>query len=106
MKKRLSLVFAAVMALCVLFSFTASADTGPKPSVRINFENMGEEICYATLLSLRESSGPARVWDGIEEPDYYIGHESGKEQIGGEGDAIWKEMVEYTDTDNYYFLQM
>ena len=105
MKKRLSLFLVAVTALCILFSFTASADTGPKPSVRIEFENMSDEICYATLLSLRECSGPARVWDGIEEPDYYIGHESGKEHSSGEGDTIWKKMVEYTDTDNYYFLQ-
>ena len=105
MKKRLSLVLISVVLLSILFSFTASADTGPKPSVRIEFKNMGEEICYATLLSQRECSGPARVWDGIEEPDYYIGHESGREQSNAEGEIVWKNMVEYTDPDNYYFLQ-
>ena len=33
----------------------ASADTGSKASVRINFENMGDELCYGTLLSKKQA---------------------------------------------------
>ena len=45
-----------VMLLCAVFiitnlSLTASADTGPKASVRILFENMGDELCYGTSVS-------------------------------------------------------
>lgn len=30
---------------------TARADSGPKPSVRIQFKNMGDDLCCGTLLS-------------------------------------------------------
>lgn len=102
-----SLYFAAVLffvfALPFFSSFfsaeksvTASADTGPKPSVRITFENMGDTLCYGTLLSLEPSTGPDSVWDGTEE---------GKYIPGGVPEEIWRAFVDYEDTDGYYFLQ-
>lgn len=72
MKKKLSLITITVSLMCLLFSFTASADTGPKPSVIITFEGLSDDVCYATLLSYRDSSGPARCWNGKEAPDYYV----------------------------------
>ena len=56
-----------LVLVAVAFPITANADMGPKPSVRIRFENMGDALCYGTLLSERESTGPASVWDGTEE---------------------------------------
>lgn len=70
-------------------------DTGPKPSVQITFENMGDEECYGTLLSKDSTTGPASAWDGTEEniSDYGLDHD------------VWKAFVDYKDSDGYYFLQ-
>lgn len=77
-------------------SMAASADTGPKPSVRITFENMDDTLCYGTLLSLEPSTGPSSVWDGTEERKYIP---------YGVPEEIWRAFVEYEDADGYYFLQ-
>lgn len=74
----------------------ASADTGPKPSVSVTFENMGDELCYGTLLSKTPSTGPARAWDGTED---------GKYIYEGSDEAVWRAFVEYKDPDGFYFLQ-
>lgn len=42
-------------------------EMGPKASVRIQFEHMGDELCYGTLLSKEKSTGPASAWDGRTE---------------------------------------
>lgn len=76
---------------------TAYADMGPKPSVNITFQNMGDELCYGTLLSKNASAGPSSAWDGKE----------GHEYIDGDlGREIWEAFVEYEDSDGYYFLQI
>lgn len=74
----------------------ASADTGPKPSVRVTFENMGDELCYGTLLSKTPSTGPAHAWDGTEDGKYI--HE-------GADEAVWRAFTEFKDEDGFYFLQ-
>ncbi len=95
--KKTSLIFVVVLTFLsvLLFPITADADTGPKPSVRIQFQNMGDELCYGTLLSEKESTGPATVWDGdenkIENLDLDL--------------EVWKAFVYYKDADSYYFLQ-
>ena len=69
-KRKQSQILAILLCLVLVvatFPITANADMGPKASVRIWFENMGDEVCYGTLLSERESTGPASVWDGTEE---------------------------------------
>lgn len=85
------------------FSIAVSADTGPKASVRILFKNMDDELCYGTLLSKNQSTGPSSAWDGTavnakhNENDYYsyatLNYET------------WKAFTEYEDADGYYFLQ-
>lgn len=107
MKKKLFSIALTVILLCMLFSFTASADTGPKPSVNITFQNMGDEVCYGTLLSLKDSWGPARAWNGKEAPDYYVWEGDAveyKDENGTHKD-IWQKMVEYEDADGFFFLQ-
>ena len=74
----------------------ASADTGPKPSVRVTFENMGDELCYGTLLSKTPSTGPARAWDGTE---------NGKYIYEGADEVVWRAFTEFKDEDGFYFLQ-
>ena len=99
MKKRMyvglfMLLFCMIFAVTAL-PITANADMGPKPSVRIQFKNMGDDLCYGTLLSKEACTGPARVWDGT----------SRNEQLYDLDRDIWKAFVDYKDPDGYYFLQ-
>ncbi len=91
----------SVLILTALFSITASADFGPKPSVRIELCGIGDEVCYATLLSKTESTGPSSAWNGDEE---YANHKGISEYYPLEYE-IWLAFVEYEDSDGYYFLQ-
>ena len=50
MKKFMTLLLCSIVLL-VSFPMTAKADFGPKPSVQIDFEGLGDELCYGTLLS-------------------------------------------------------
>ena len=79
----------------MMFPIGVSGDTGPKPSVRIQFKNMGDELCYGTLLSKEESTGPAWAWDGKEE----------NINLNFVDRDIWEAFVSYEDSDGYYFLQ-
>ena len=94
--KKFACVVLAAVILFIALPITAKADTGPKPSVVVNFKNMGDELCYATLLSVGRSTGPHSAWDGIEGHENYA--ESEKE--------IWQAFVDYVDEDGYYFLQI
>ena len=107
MGKRTHSQILAVLLYLVLvamaFPITANADMGPKPSVRIRFENMGDALCYGTLLSERESTGPASVWDGTEEHARIDEEEyPGSNYLVRE---VWEAFVAYQDPDGYYFLQ-
>lgn len=97
--KKLSKIMAILCTVLawMIFYLPVNADTGPKPSVRVNFENMDDELCYGTLLSKTSSTGPHSVWDGDENHiyNYYI--------IDSD---IWRAFAEYEDADGYYFLQI
>ena len=103
MKKK-RCIYWMITLLCagIFLPVHVKADMGPKASVHIQFENMSDEICYGTLLSKEESTGPASVWSGWEDdarvnekyPDsYYFPRD------------IWEAFVNYEDPDGYYFLQ-
>lgn len=92
-------IFAALMCaviMVIILPITANADIGPKPSVRVQFKNMADELCYGTLLSKYDTTGPHSAWDGNEEHIYSHNLEP----------DIWRAFVEYEDTDGYYFLQI
>lgn len=91
----LTVILWGAMAL-FLFPTTAYADAGPKPSVHIRFENMGEELCYGTLLAEQEAYGPHSVWDG---------RQSHIDPQGLDLD-IWEAFAGYTDPDGYHFWQV
>lgn len=86
------------------FSIKVNADTGPKPSVYIQFENMGDELCYGTLLSNYPVAGSSRVWDGDPEEAVHNGNENYKNTLLDHD--TWKAFVEYEDPDGYYFVQV
>ena len=95
MKKK-AFVFLLIIIISVsVFPISVHADTGPKPSVQITFVNMGDEVCYGTLLSKHKSTGPASAWDGNEEHIYDNGLDR----------EIWQAFAEHKDTDGFYFLQ-
>ena len=96
MKKRVGCLL--VVCLCLLWALPLSvcADMGPKPSVRVTFVNMGDTLCYGTLLSEAPSTGPQSVWDG--DPDHIYAEGLDRE--------VWQAFADYRDADGYYFLQL
>ncbi len=95
-------IYFVLMAVFML-PIQAHADTGPKPSVRITFTGMEDTLCYGTLLSEADSTGPASAWDGVEE---YARYDKDGSSNGWLPDyEIWKAFVDYNDSDGYYFLQ-
>ena len=90
-----------VFAFIFLFSpILASADSGPKPSVRIV---LPQECAgaYATLLSAEESTGPHSAWDGSEAHAYHDRNED-----WGTPYDVWEAFVSYKDADGFYYLQL
>lgn len=99
-----------VMLLCFVMTFavfpiTARADMGPKPSVRITFENLGDEVCWGTLLSSKESTGPSSAWNGKEEDAQHNENPNGYYSYQKFGYDVWKAFVDYAENDDFYFLQ-
>lgn len=104
MRKWMAMLICIVM-VTALFPITANADTGPKPSVQITFENLGDKECWGTLLSSKQSTGPSSAWDGTEENARH--NENPNEQYSYQpfGYDIWKAFVDYAEKDDFYFLQ-
>ncbi len=92
---RLAAVFLCVLTVAALLPLPTRADTGPKPSVRVTFLGLGNEVCYGTLLSREPSTGPASAWDGDEQHIHLDNLDM----------DIWRAFVEYEDPDGFYFLQ-
>ena len=103
MRKWLTILICLVLAVS-LFPITASADTEPKPSVRITFENLGNEECWGTLLSSKESTGPSSAWNGKEDAQHNE-NPNGYYSYQKFGYDIWKAFVDYAENDDFYFLQ-
>ncbi len=101
-KSLFRLTACAVLTLALL-CVSVCADMGPKPSVRVSFEGLGDDPCFATLLSKQKSTGPATAWDGTDE---HARHNANERYSYSELDyEIWQAFVSYEDADGYYFLQ-
>ncbi|MEL7602134.1 MAG: hypothetical protein AAGU77_03170 [Bacillota bacterium] len=88
---------AAYLLLCVLLAVVmlpmpARADMGPKPSVVVDFKGMAGERYYATLLSLKKSTGPFSAPRGGGDA-YARYHE------GDEGYDVFLKFAGYQDAD-------
>lgn len=94
MKKRYMKFVEIVCATLILFIFiepiAVQADTGPKPSVVVEFEGIEDEIYYVTLLSEVKSTGPWSAGNAYQE--WY------------ENEEVWEKLNAYSDTDGFYFL--
>lgn len=96
MQKRLTSWALVLLLTATLLPVAALADSGPKPSVRVSFQNMEQGLCYGTLLSGTPSTGPASAWNGKEGGVY--------DSMEG-GHPIWEAFQAYDDPDGFYFLQ-
>lgn len=102
MKKFVTMMM-CMLVLCMSYSSVSRADFGPKPSVQIDFEGLGDELCYGTLLSEYESTGPSSAWNGIESDARHNGNEY--YSWATLDYETWKAFVDYEDSDGFYFLQ-
>ena len=89
MKKFMTLLLCSIVVL-VSFPMTARADFGPKPSVQIDFKGLEDELCYGTLLSDRESTGPSSAWDGNESDARHNENEKSAVTAVGMFADMWK----------------
>lgn len=90
MKKRFAAFMLCVLLIIPMLFVSASADTGPKPSVTINFKGLEGKTYYATLMSEEEGTGPWYVEQTYQD---YFGDED-----------IWNAFREYDDADGFYFI--
>lgn len=97
MKRRLFCGSILALLLVCLLPLWAAADTGPKPSIEIMPEGLGEGYYYLTLLSQTESTGPWSKQESFaESQDSYGASEEDK--------AIWTAFNDYEDADGFSFL--
>jgi hypothetical protein len=90
------------MLLCIIlitgmFPLTACADTGPKPSVVVDFIGLEGKTYYATLLSSVKSTGPFSV---LNDDNDYARYKKGDEDY-----EIFQKFAGYQDSEGFYFLQ-
>jgi hypothetical protein len=93
LKKKFLLSLAILFACVFSVPIFASADTGPKASVSVCFQNMKQKNCYVTLLAEETSTGPYSVPASEE---YYS---------KGDNPEVWQKFYDYRDPDGYHFLQ-
>lgn len=101
--RNICVIFVILLFLVGFMPVTAKADMGPKPSVQITFKNMGDELCFGTLLAKNKSTGPYSYWGG---DDKYANHNENE----GYEDALlnyeqWKAFNDFAENDGFYFLQ-
>lgn len=97
MKRRLFCGSILALLLVCLLPLWAAADTGPKPSITVTPEGFGEDVCYLTLLSQTETTGP---WSKQES------FAASKDSYGDpEADeAVWTAFNDYQDAEDFFFL--
>ena len=107
MKRSAKWLLTVFCTLLLLSSFpvTAWADTGPAAAVTVTFENVGDELCYGTLLSETEGSGRWGAWNGRDNARYTNDTIIDPRRCEAPYD-IWKAFVDYEDADGFYFLQL
>ncbi|MBR5746718.1 MAG: hypothetical protein IKX92_05625 [Clostridia bacterium] len=100
---RVFALFAAVLLAASSLPLCAGADTGPKPSVSVKFENLPEGECWATLLSEKAQHGPYEAFPGGDRKEYY---DSNASFSGGKPDYdTWNALTDYADADGFFYLQ-
>lgn len=86
----------SVLCLSGIAPIRASADTGPKPSVRITVNGLGDQECIATLLGSTEMNGPWGEWVGDEWYDTSVPNEFPDTET-------MRLFKDYAEADGFYF---
>lgn len=89
--KKIFQIFLCTISLFLILPLRVNADVGPKPSVRITFQNV-TRTCYVTLLSEQETTGP---FSSITEP--YSSNDAQESEA-------YRIFAEYAETNDFYFL--
>ena len=89
-------VVLSLLLVCLL-PLWAAADTGPKPSIEVTPLDFGEEVCYLTLLSQTETTGPWSKYESFAASRDSYGDPEADE-------VIWTAFNDYEDADGFYFL--
>lgn len=101
--KRIVCIICVFFLLFALLSLPASADTGPKPSLRIQFENIPDAVFYGAILSdgrcpspdlleREESDGLREAREAIaayEDADGFLFHEYAIACVSDTGRLSW-----------------
>lgn len=98
MKNKITRFLIVLIQVIMFMSAAVFADTGPKPTVTVEFINMGNKICYGTLLYEHESTGPASAWN-VEEDDIPQYPEDSMDM------KVWRAFTQYKDNDGFFYLQ-
>ncbi len=98
--KRILCILACLLLLSGTLALPASADMGPKASVRITFLSMGDQLAYGTLLSREPTNGPLSVYSGERDEAHHTGNYEWAEL----SEEAFFAFAEYRDADGYYFL--
>lgn len=102
MQKFFAILLSIVMTVMIL-PMVIYADMGPKPSVNFKLEDLGDELCYATLLSKYRSTGPYSAWSGEDEDALHDGNPY--EPYVTLPYDVWKAFVDFAEHDEFFFLQ-
>ena len=108
MKGKLFKVFAVMLfstVAAIMLTVSASADSGPKPSIDLTVKNVGSEPCYATMLT-DEGIGYRSIHsvgsrDNVTDT-YMDNFHRNKEDIIID-DPIYHKFAEYAETDGFIF---
>lgn len=85
--------------LIIIFPVMLLADSGPKPSVVLNFEGLEGETYYITLLSQTETTGPYSTSDEPIEANSLLDDEEPLRI------KAWQAFRDYKDEDGFYFIE-
>ncbi len=96
--KKITIVLLCIILITVVFPLAINADTGPKPSVVIDFTGLEGQTYYVTLLSSVESTGPFSALSDSNNANRHY-------EEGDEDYDIFLKFAEYKDCDGFYFLQ-
>lgn len=129
MRKVICLLLCVVVVFGLSTVAVANADVGPHESTRVNFKNLGTELCYGTMLSSTAGYGLHFSWEqhahylnqdmpadvaqeyeqlGESSPKYVAYVEEKKAEMANSlhdiPAEVWLKFVNYEDPDGYYFF--
>ena len=113
LKGKTTLILLCLVTLLAVSVFaqpvTARADMGPKPSINVTLKNLGDELCFGTILSDQPYSGPFCAYDpeqNNKDLSFYDSKYYEEGYVNEEAELSWQAFVDYEDADGYYFMQM